>query len=408
MSALRRYLEAWLLIPKKRKKTIFFFLLIHGICSRKVHIYRIVSEAGFSVAFCCLAQHRVLSSHISPRKSRMGKRLADITVTPKKSTRQKTSVPRVADMENFFKGSPSTTVASPDAHLLLGIFPHCTNGNVYSTIFGQEPLDLLLMESVQLYPNPIFLMKRTMQKYVNQEIKTEETEDIAIDDYLYTLGSSFVYVDKKKNTDPDDIGYVGKQSGFYVRRSSLKDLIMFLDEVLKFRLTFTDGEMDHLGALPHIHLHISDTISVSIDATKDEMHCPLTIVTEVPENFSVFSLPPPVFPSRNVILTIDMVTAEEIHMIFGGNTKPFQEGFATKKIKLNKTGDDFFRVVQNVNLKNMKAATEFLEEIYEECLKCVPLVIRKIEDEANASLSLENVKVLLKDLARKTNVRVEF
>ena len=90
----------------------------------------------------------------------MGKRLADITVTPKKSTKQKTSVPRVANMENFFKGSPSTAVQSSDAHLLLGAFPHCTDGHIYNTAFGEEALDLLLMESVQLYPNPLFLLEK--------------------------------------------------------------------------------------------------------------------------------------------------------------------------------------------------------------------------------------------------------
>jgi len=336
----------------------------------------------------------------------MGKRRTDFQVSPKKKGR---NVPRVSAMDRFYEGgSGSSQQAAGDAKLVVAVLPHCTIGSVYNPAFGEEALDVVIMESVKLYPNPTYMLKKVMKEFIYDDSGMDRnSEEVVVDDYLWSRGASFVYVDKK-NKDQDNIGYNSKRSGFYVRRSSLKDLIMLLDELMKFRLTFYGEGLEPLDALPHMHVYIPELFGVKIDADEDEMHCPLTLLEEVPDDFSVFNLPPPVFPPRNMTLDIDMVSSEEIHLIFGGNTKPFQEGFVLQRIKLSKTGEEFFRVLKNLSLKNMETATKFMKEIYINTLKQVPIVIRLMEGDSTASFPMGSLKTFLKCLEGFENVRIDM
>ena len=206
----------------------------------------------------------------------MGKRRNDFQVSPKKKGK---CVPRVSAMGSFFEGgSASSQQSAGDAKFIAAVLPHCTNGAVYNPAFGDECLDVVIMEPVKLYPSPMYMLKKVMKEFIYEDSNIDRNmEEISVDDYLWSRGAAFVYVDKK-NKDPDGIGYNSKRSGFYVRRSSLKDLIMLLDELMKFRLTFYGDGLEPLDALPHMHVYLPEVLGVTIDAAEDEMHCPLTLL----------------------------------------------------------------------------------------------------------------------------------
>ena len=99
---------------------------------------------------------------------------------------------------------------------------------------------------------------------------------------------------------------------------------------------------------------------------------------------SVFDFPPPTYPLRIVVMTFEMISSDETHVIFSGNTKPFQPGFVEMKIKGQsvKRGPsdvygEYFRVLPNKSLKENSDTATFLNKFLGKgVLKSSPLVIR--------------------------------
>ena len=179
-------------------------------------------------------------------------------------------------------------------------------------------------------------------------------------------------------------------SGWYVAASKLKDFLMYYDDLIAFRSTYTDETFERLRQIPKIIVHMSNELSLDLVVDKDEdaLACEIVVVKEgagagVAMQGSVFALPPPTFPLRIVILEIEMLSKATAHLIFGGNTRPFQSDFVRCGIKGRSVkaspGDaygEYFRVLENVDFGKRSEFVLKVKELHDDILKQSPMVIR--------------------------------
>ena len=115
----------------------------------------------------------------------------------------------------------------------------------------------------------------------------------------------------------------------------------------------------------------------------DEMSSRYKMCKEKPADVSVLQAMPPCYPNRVVVATFEVTSSSHTHIIFSGNTKPFQsffvaEGIAGKSVKLNPQDayGEYFRIVHNVDFKSAEKM-KWLEEVFlDRVLKRSPVVLR--------------------------------
>ena len=112
-----------------------------------------------------------------------------------------------------------------------------------------------------------------------------------------------------------------------------------------------------------------------------------------------------------MILTFELESAVTGHVIFSGNTKPFQTGFVDLKIKgqtYKKVAGGpyggYFRVIRDVNLSEPDNVFDHLKDVLgDKCLHASPVIVRVKETQQDTS----NVKKILSKLEECVNVRLE-
>ncbi len=121
---------------------------------------------------------------------------------------------------------------------------------------------------------------------------------------------------------------------------------------------------------------------------KDELKCEFELSTSGEPAMSVFDLPPPVFPARIVTVTFEPASSDHVHVVFGGNTKPFQRGFVEMKIKGQAYKErpedqygEYFRVISELDVGKTDECIAYLKEIVvDKCLCSSPVIVRKKTD----------------------------
>ena len=105
------------------------------------------------------------------------------------------------------------------------------------------------------------------------------------------------------------------------------------------------------------------------------------------------------------------MSADHAHIVFGGNTKPFQHGFVALKINGQShkaQADDqyaeYFRVIFELNITNNDECLAYLEKVFgASCLCSSPVVIRKKQ----TTHVMKKLSEVLDAIAKWQNVRVE-
>ena len=180
----------------------------------------------------------------------------------------------------------------------------------------------------------------------------------------------------------------------------------------KYRVTHCTDANDAPPSLPHLEIGFPADMNLVIDAVADEMHCPFALYQGNFFEMTLFHLPPPCFPTRIVVMTMEMITKDEVHLVFSGNTKPFKNGFFDLGAKLAKADSadqnypEYYRVWRNVCLKDVTKAIGFLEKIMgTQCLDHSPVMVR-INNDADSSLS--NVQQCLDHVKDLPHVQIDY
>ena len=186
---------------------------------------------------------------------------------------------------------------------------------------------------------------------------------------------------------------------------------MYFDELMAWRSEQNLNDFDKLPSLPKVIVKHSVDLQLELHRSEDDLKCDFDVQTNASMQMSVFDLPPPRFPRRIVIVTFEVVSGTSVHIVFSGNTQPFQKGFVSMNIKgvSHKLASDdqygeYYRVVSNMELKDVKQSACYLKNIFgDDCLRSSPIVVRMKETSWDTTLLEE----LFEELRSMENVRME-
>ena len=105
-----------------------------------------------------------------------------------------------------------------------------------------------------------------------------------------------------------------------------------------------------------------------------------------------------------------MLRYEKVHVIFAGNTRPFQANFVSHNIKgkIVKTDPEdphgeYMRVMENLSLADESKCVERLNVVFDDILQNSPVVIRVKETKHD----LEKLMKIIDHFKAKANIRFD-
>ena len=188
---------------------------------------------------------------------------------------------------------------------------------------------------------------------------------------------------------------------------------MYFDDLMAWRKDFHDDEFEKIIGKIKIVIHMLDssTLDLKFDIDEDELKCEIEVVKEKSAMMSVFDLPPPHFPPRIVVLTFELVNPDKVHLIFSGNTKPFQANFVKRNIKGTSlkakpedTYGEYLRVLEHLDIKDEAKAVATLKDLLDKCLLESPVSLRC----QDTKLDRENLEQVVAHFTNVANVRIDM
>ena len=256
--------------------------------------------------------------------------------TPKKKAKNDTSgVPSVAQMGQLAAAAGSIPRPRFDDGITIEFFRSCTCASVYSDSWDENEL-VLLSIACDDQPNPLFYFTKVLELHGASTKESQTPAPMTREEIQEEYNACFQFVSKKTmEQDRDKVDWRKNGLGAYVwgGAAAVKNFLMYIDDVVAWRATFSDAVFEPLAAKPKIIMHVPSDYMLKLDTAADELKCTFEVKTVPSGKLTVFDVPPPTFPLRTVVLTFELVSDTSAHAIFSGNTKPFQSGFGNLKIR---------------------------------------------------------------------------
>ena len=117
---------------------------------------------------------------------------------------------------------------------------YATDGSVYSTLFEQDgPLVQVQACYYEGGPNPLYQMKLLMEKYGQNHVNSEgSSPPSTIEEFKVQYQTQWTYTSKKivdADKKGDNVNFQKNRSGYYLTLKNLKELLMYLDDILAWR-----------------------------------------------------------------------------------------------------------------------------------------------------------------------------
>ena len=339
------------------------------------------------------------------------KKTASNSASPAAKKKKGMSIPDVADMGSLSQGGIVKSRPAVDDKIHVGLYDYAQNGSLYSEVFGQRKLFVAQMATSR-QPSPLYQMRKVVETYSASYAGGEDPPPRTLDDVALRFRAVHQLV-WKKTEDQDGIGWVKGRSGWYIDEDFVKEFFMYFDDIMAWRKGVQNEEFEKIDGDIQIVIHMlnSATLELKLDPKEDELKCNFQIVQEDKAFMSLFDLPPPVFPARIIIATFELLSPGKSHVVFSGNTKPFQNNFVNRSIKGRavKLGamdvyGEYFRVLEHLSLEDTSAGALKLQDIFEECLQKSPVVVRVKETKHD----LENLKKMMENFKNTSHIRIEI
>ena len=148
-------------------------------------------------------------------------------------------------------------------NVTVAILKYCADGSAYNeTLFPASELYAVSL-ATGAQPTPLFYIMKCQELYGKSTAQSENPQptDMAAFQDMYRSKLEFV---SKKTTDLDGIGwrknglcyYVGVDPGKAVE--SVKELLLYLDNVLKWRFLHSDDIFQKIPVMPKLVLHVPE------------------------------------------------------------------------------------------------------------------------------------------------------
>ena len=338
--------------------------------------------------------------------------VADISdAAPPKKKIHLSEVPDLATMGPLTKTNANQKWPTDECiHIVL--MKYMDNCSAYGETVSEKKMYVLQM-ATNRRPSALYQLTKLIEIHGASEAGQMEKSPCSLKEVEQRYKAKHQFVGKR-TPDVDKIGWAFNRIGFYIDEGYVKEFLMWLDDILAFRSDYEDAEFEKIEEPLEIAVHVlsSSPLDLQIDKVEDELKCSITVIKDEELPVSVFDLPPPVFPARIVTCNFEMVSDKVTHVIFGGNTKPFQRGFiqagvegASVQVDPSDVYKEYFRVIREFALEDPTAAAEKLMELFDGCLYGAPVVLRVKPTKYNLKL-LKGVMLLLP--SNTSHVRIEF
>ena len=152
---------------------------------------------------------------------------------------------------------------------------------------------------------------------------------------------------------------------------------MIMDAIMAWCATYSDVKLDAMSGKPDVRVYLDCDLRVDIHEANDEAKCKFTVSSTPPTLMSVFHVPPPLYPARIVVLTLELASVDTAHIIFSGITRPPHKLFAklgipgqTFKVDPEAEFGEYFRGMQNVSIADASKAASTIKDILgDKCLQ---------------------------------------
>ena len=319
----------------------------------------------------------------------MGKR--QTVAVPNQSKKMKAEIPEAAAVVpsvseigalSLAMPSASGAAAQAEADVLVNVLDFCSTGSIYGEQFSDGPLRVVHLRH-NANPGVFYKFRDTFAMFLKaQGPKDGETPD-TLEELESRYSMKIVQTGGSKK-DIDKIGFIPFRLAWYVegKVESVKNLVMLLDDFVAWRAGFSDEERSSLPKTPSLRIQVPPTCDLTINE-KDEMACKFELQKKDLADVSVFDAMPPCFPNRVVVVTFEVTSTAHAHVIFSGNTKPFQNFFVAeaipgKSVKTNPQDvyGEYFRVIHNMEFKSAQKLQWLEEVLTDRVLKRSPAVLR--------------------------------
>jgi len=340
----------------------------------------------------------------------MGKRKEVPSTASTAATDEHAGVPMPDALSTLLSSgsAPKRVTVGDDIHLLVQVYAE--DGSVYDQAFLPQKLWKVEIRC-GARPNPMYLLKRVMEKY-GQEKVNEADVPKTMQQLLQLYQTKYQWVDDKTR-DEDQVGWHKGSSCFYVG-GDLKNFLMYLDDLVAWRVEHSDEQFDKIVQKPTIKIYTCQGLELCIDKSEDKTQCDFQLLKpeSMPQDASVFAIPPPCFPARIVIMTVTATSDQFACVVWSGGTKPFYQAFNDLKIKMSVddsrravTGQsEYYRVQHNVDFTSKVACEAYLSGILgDKCLKGSPTIVRFRGQSYKPDLFL----AVLQELKKRPNVDVQ-
>ena len=299
-------------------------------------------------------------------------------------------------------------VVDSDIHVYL--HNYMQKGSVYSPAFSKTIIAVLMKTGSR--PSPLYQLMKQVQLYGSSTEGLDQNAPKNMLEVESTYKTIHQYVGKR-TTDVDNIGWVQNLVGWYVEEEYVKDFLMWFDDLMAHRVEYEDAELPKIEGPLKIVVHMTSSgfTNLAIDGKKDETKCNFEVIKAESMATTVFQLPPPIFPARIVTCNFQLLSDTTTHVIFGGNTKPFQMEFvkegidgASVKTNPNDTYGEYFRVLKNFDVANSEDAAQQLTTIFDDVLHGSPVVLR-VKETPHGLKKLRDVFALLD--TEKRHIRID-
>ena len=99
---------------------------------------------------------------------------------------------------------------------------------------------------------------------------------LKMDDLEADLHMIFQHVGKKFD-DVDGIGFVKYRCRVYIVRDTMKDFLMYLDELLAWRKTYENDVFGKISYDMKVYVHCTEEVGLIIDEKADELKVSMTM-----------------------------------------------------------------------------------------------------------------------------------
>ena len=317
--------------------------------------------------------------------------------------------PSAAAMDGL-PGGQCKVMKSDDGAIHIGLQQYMRKGCLYMSTFGDGCLWVAQMTAT-CSPNPLAHIERLIEQYGESRAGSEDPPPCSVDEIACRFSAQMQLV-SKTTTDPDHVGWAMGRIGFYMDEAMVKEFLMYFDDLMAYRRNLVDVFFEKLDSPIKIVIHMLDSalLTLKFDKIEDELQCEFVALEEAHAHMSVFDLPPPIVPPRLVTVSLEMVTATKLNVIFGGNTQPFLTNFEQQHVRLCKMKDlngiEYHRhVVKYVDISASHRCADSLEGWLDDCMNGAPVVMRIMET-AFDSTAIKAIIASLQTAAR--HLRVEF